>query len=221
LSPSYALCGTGREQSPVDLAGAKVNDKATHSTDYEAADLRIIRQEHVVDVIDNGHTIQVNYDAGSTLQLGEEKYRLVQYHFHAPSEHTVDERHFPMEMHLVHRSAAGRLAVIGVLIEEGAHNPAFDPIWSNLPADTGEEVHLEHVQVDIDELLPESRRSYLYSGSLTTPPCSEGVRWIVGVQPIELSREQIGAFTEIFPANNRPPQPRGERTLVIDQVPAK
>ena len=128
--------------------------------DYKPVSLRIRRHEHVVDVIDHGHTIQVHYDQGSTLRIGETLYELKQFHFHAPSEHTVDGRHFPMEMHLVHQSATGELAALGVFIEEGAHNLAFDPVWANLPREPGEEVLLENVTVNVGYLLPERHQAY-------------------------------------------------------------
>jgi carbonic anhydrase len=150
------------------------------------------------------------------LQLGEASFELEQYHFHAPSEHTVDGRRFPMEMHLVHQAADGEFAVLGVLIDEGAHNAAFDPVFSRLPRRLGERVHLEHVQVDIDDLLPSARHVYRYRGSLTTPPCSEGVRWFVGAQPVELSAGQIETFTSIIHGNNRPLQSRGSREVTLD-----
>jgi len=213
LSPDYALCAEGQEQSPIDLSEAKFAEPPKLAKDYKAASLKIIRQEHVVDVIDNGHTIQVNYDAGSTLQVGEQIYTLQQFHFHAPSEHTIGGRHLPMEVHLVHQSSAGELAVVGLLVAEGAYNAAFEPIWRNLPDEPGEEVHLEHVQVDVDDLLPANRETYRYRGSLTTPPCSEGVSWLVAAETIELSAEQISQFTSIISANNRPVQRLGARTI--------
>ncbi len=124
---------------------------------FAPAALRIAHHTHVADGINNGHTIQVNYEGGDTLTIGADKFELVQYHFHNRSEHTVKGAHFPMEMHLVHKSAAGKLAVIGVFIESGAHNVAFDPIWGNLPKAKGEETHYPSVQVDVDALLPKNR----------------------------------------------------------------
>ncbi len=218
LNADYSLCRDGREQSPIDLHNPTPTELPGLEVQYRPAAMRIIRHEHVVNVIDNGHTIQVNYDEGSTLSVGDKVLTLAQYHFHAPSEHTVDGRHYPMEMHLVHQGPSGELAVLGVLIEEGAHNAAFDPVWAELPDEIGEEMHLEHVQVNVDDLLPDGRRMYRYSGSLTTPPCSEDVSWFVAVEPIELSAEQIGAFAAIISDNNRPAQPINERSLAVDRV---
>ncbi len=218
LSSDYATCASGREQSPIDIAAITTDDQVRLGTNYQPATLKIIRHEHVADLIDNGHTIQVNYDEGSNLQLGAVNYELKQYHFHAPSEHTIEGRHFSMEMHLVHQSAAGELAVLGVLIEQGNHNPAFEPVWANLPGEVGKEVHHEHLAVNVDDLLPADHNTYRYRGSLTTPPCSEGVSWFVAVQPIKLSADQIAAFTSIFSGNNRPIQPLNDRTVFVDRV---
>ncbi len=218
LSPDYALCGSGTEQSPIDISIPEAADNAPLVTQYKPASARIIRHEHVVDIIDNGHTIQVNYDEGSVLSVGGIDFELAQYHFHAPSEHTIEGRHAPMEMHLVHASADGELAVLGVLIEEGEHNAGFAPLWANLPDEPGVERHYENIMINIDDLLPEDHRLYRYMGSLTTPPCSEGVRWFVAVQPIELSGEQIATFTAIINDNNRPVQLVGQRTVQVDTV---
>ncbi|MBW2244070.1 MAG: carbonic anhydrase family protein [Deltaproteobacteria bacterium] len=215
LDPDWATCATGRAQSPVDLARAEEVDIDAPARNYGPTSLEIAHHEHVVDVLDNGHTIQVDYDAGSTLTVSGRVYELQQYHFHAPSEHTVDGRAYPMEMHLVHRSTQGELVVMGVFIEEGAHNPAFEPVWSNFPTAAGEQRHLEHVEIDIDDLLPTQSRHFRYEGSLTTPPCSEGVRWFVLAEPVRLSDEQIRTFTDIFSHNNRPTQPTNGRTILL------
>ena len=150
--------------------------------------------------------------------MGDVSYQLVQYHFHNPSEHTLAGRRFPMEMHLVHRSSSGQLAVVGVLIEEGWRNLAIEPVWANLPRAKGVETHYEHVKVDVDALLPAVRTSYRYDGSLTTPPCTEGVKWIVLTMPIELSAEQINTFTRVMHDNARPVQPLNGRAVIADMV---
>ena len=176
-------------------------------TEFPPAELRIAHNAHVADGINNGHTIQINYTGEASLTLGDVSYKLVQYHFHSPSEHTVDGKHFPMEMHMVSKSSDGRLAVVGVFIATGRHNRNFDPVWANLPAKKGMETHVPAVKVDVNALVPTVRTAYRYDGSLTTPPCSEGVKWIVMTTPIEMSSEQIGAFTRPIKDNNRPVQP--------------
>jgi carbonic anhydrase len=218
LSPEFAACSEGRSQSPIDLA---IGTPAAMSPlpQYRPAALRIVHHEHKADVVNTGHSIQVDYPDADTLTVGNETFALLQYHFHSPSEHTVGGRHFPMEMHLVHKSDDGRLAVVGVFIEEGAPNAAFDPIWDNLPAEKGGKRHYEDVKVDVDQLLPSSRATWRYEGSLTTPPCSEGVTWFVMKTPIQLSPSQISKFQGILMGNNRPVQPLNDRTVVMDAVP--
>ena len=218
LTKDWRLCTAGNQQSPIDLAGARQKNMDKMKLEFPTANLKIVHQTHVLEAIDNGHTIQINYDGGETLEIGGKSFALRQYHFHSPSEHTVNGQRYPMEMHMVHVSQDKNLAVIGVFIEQGRHNEAFDRIWSNLPTQTGQEVHIENVQVDIDHILPENKSTYRYRGSLTTPPCSEGVGWFVYVEPIELSREQIEAFQKIFHGNNRPIQPLNDRTLWYDAI---
>jgi carbonic anhydrase len=219
LGPKFAACGEGQSQSPIDIADTVPSSETTLlKMLFPPAALKIAHHEHVADGINNGHTIQINYEGADTLTIANDQYALVQYHFHNPSEHTIKGQHFPMEMHLVHKAANGKLAVVGVLIEEGAHNAAFDPIWANLPKQKGVETHYQAVTVDVDALLPKSRSSYRYDGSLTTPPCSEGVRWILMTTPIQLGADQIRAFTAIIHDNNRPTQPLHGRSVITDAV---
>lgn len=219
LSPAFAACGAGRAQSPIDIANAvAATEVLTLETALRPGALRIAHHEHVADGINNGHTIQINYEGGDELVIANDTYDLVQYHFHSPSEHTVQGRQYPMEMHLVHKAESGGLAVIGVFVEAGPHNAAFDPIWSNLPTQKGVETHYPQVNVDVDRLLPANRVSYRYDGSLTTPPCSEGVRWIVMATPIQLSAQQIKAFTDIIHDNNRPTQSLEGRPILTEAV---
>jgi carbonic anhydrase len=221
LCPEFSACGSGRSQSPIDLTGATSSTLAALATSYAPAKLSIVHHEHQADVVNNGHTVQVNYPGGSSLTLEGQTYGLLQYHFHSPSEHTLEGKHFPMEMHLVHKAADGKLAVIGAFIEEGAANAAFEPVWANLPKEKGVEVHLAHVEVDVDALLPKDRTTYRYDGSLTTPPCSEGVKWFVLANPVALSSAQIAAFRAIVKDNNRPTQPVNGRKVVTDKVTVK
>ena len=219
LSPKFATCGSGRSQSPIDIANPKSGSAtATFKLQFPPSTLSVAHHEHLADGINNGHTIQINYAGADTLTIGNDSYALAQYHFHGPSEHTINGKHSPMEMHLVHKSAAGKLAVVGVLINEGTHNKAFDPVWAKLPKQKGVETHYPAVTVDVDDLLPSVHTSYRYDGSLTTPPCSEGVNWIIMRTPIQLSAEQIRAFTELIPDNNRPVQPLNGRVVLTDAL---
>ncbi len=221
LCPEFATCGSGRSQSPIDIKGAAPETLAPVKTAYQPVELRIVHHEHMADVVNNGHTVQVNYPEGSTLTVGDQSFVLLQYHFHSPSEHTVDGKHFPMEMHLVHKAADGKLAVLGAFINEGKANAAFEPVWANLPKEKGMEVHLSDVKVDVDALLPRDRTTYRYDGSLTTPPCTEGVKWFVLANPVALSADQVAAFRAIVKDNNRPTQPLNGRKIATDKVAVK
>jgi carbonic anhydrase len=206
LSPEFTLCSTGQQQSPVDIAQPAGADLPNLEFHYAPTK---------VDIVNNGHTIQVNYAAGSWMQVNGTRYDLLQFHFHAPSEHTVAGRHAAAEMHLVHKSAAGALAVVGVLLEEGETNSRFDPVWSHLPAKAGPAQQFD-VQIDADDLLPQDQRTYRYLGSLTTPPGTEGVSWFLMQEPVRLSKAQIAAFTHIYSRNNRPTQPLHGRIVQLD-----
>jgi len=211
LDPSCD-CGKGKAQSPVNLTQAVAGAKPMRF-DYGPTSLRISHQGRPTDVLDNGHTIQVSVDNGSTLSVGETTYHLKQFHFHTPSEHTVDGKHLPMEMHFVHGSPDGKLAVVGVLFVEGASNPNLDKIIANFPAGPGQSTHPTGENFDVSIHLPTDRTVYSYAGSLTTPPCSEGVSWTIFRKPISASREQLKAFSARLRTNNRPVQPLNGRTV--------
>jgi carbonic anhydrase len=216
LCPEFAICGEGKRQSPIDLSNASVVDSISVRRNYQPSSVRVAHHEHVIDIVDNGHTIQVTYDEGSTLLLPEGEFELEQFHFHLPSEHTVEGQQYAMELHLVHQSASGNLAVVGVLIEEGVHNPIFAKLVDNLPREPGQVSHFENVKVNIDDIMPADSRHYHYTGSLTTPPCLEGVQWFILVRPIELSADQIAKFRNVINGNNRPVQPRHGRQIFIE-----
>ncbi len=204
LGADYAACGTGVEQSPIDLT-------APISAEFDPA---TIRWEAETDgqVINNGHTIQVNVPNGSAVKLDGTTFELLQFHFHHPSEHLVDGKALAMEVHFVHRSADGNLAVLGVLFDEGADNAALAPIWSAMPQQKGDG---PVVSVTLKDFLPADRTQFRYAGSLTTPPCSEVVNWVAYKTPITASRAQIEAFATLFPMNARPVQPLNRRFLLL------
>jgi len=207
LSPDYAACSQGKEQSPVDIpASAPVNPP----------NLQIEYIPSTLVILNNGHSIQVNYDEGSTLEIDGIRYPLVQFHLHSLGEHTLAGDHTPMELHLVHKDAAGRIAVVGVMIVEGVVNPAYEPILSHLPVEEGDEQAFPDVVADAEALLPFDQSYYHYSGSLTTPPCTEKVDWVVMAAPVELSPEQIAAFQGLYTNNYRPVQPLNEREFLAN-----
>lgn len=209
LDPEFSLCAAGSCQSPIDLVDAAGQDLPNPVCNYRAGP---------VGVVNNGHTVQVNCAAGSILMLDGKQYELAQFHFHAPSEHQVAGRSFDAEVHLVHKNAEGKLAVIGVLIRAGADNAALRGLWPHLPAEAGPAKAVD-VVFNAADLLPSGRASYRYGGSLTTPPCSEGVSWIVMSTPIEMSTAQLSSLKSIIHTNNRPVQPRNGRPLVLDTTP--
>jgi carbonic anhydrase len=205
LSPEYTACADGSAQSPIDLADADEVDLADIVFDYRAGD---------VELVDTGHTIQANEPPGSAIVVDGERYALAQFHFHEPSEHTVAGERFAGELHLVHRDDRGRLAVVAVLLREGAASAALAPVFAALPAELDATAQVEGF--DPSDVLPEQRTTYRYDGSLTTPPCTEGVSWFVLDTPIEVSAAQLAAFSGIIEANNRPLQARGDRDIAHD-----
>ena len=172
-----------------------------------------------VKVVNNGHTIVVNAAKGSTTSVGDATFPLVQMHFHAPSEHTIDGKSFPVEVHFVHITAEKKIAVIGVMITEGAKdNAAWAPYVAALSATKGNDIT---TKIDWTALLPADHTTFRYTGSLTTPPCTEGVSWMLMSNPVELSAAQIAAFVKAYDHNNRPVQPLNGRTIQLDNTPGK
>jgi len=204
LSPAFKVCQLGLEQTPIDLTTAVQGSSDPVALDYRALPVRIIN---------NGHTIQVDADSGCSCTIGGASYQLVQFHFHHPSEHLLDGRAFAMEVHFVHKSTDGALAVIGVFVEPGAYNSSLQLILDQMPQSSGSHVTLAGV-LDPGGLLPISHAFFRYRGSLTTPPCSEGLTWTVFRNPIEASPDQIRQFAALFPNNSRPVQPRHRRFLI-------
>jgi carbonic anhydrase len=213
LDPGFALCGEGVEQSPVDLTGAVPIENTGFERLLGETVLNVTQRARVMDLVDNGHTIQITNDVPMSTELGGVRCELVQYHFHAPSEHTIDGEHAPLEVHFVHKTAAGKLAVIGILVEEGTRDVLWDPIIEALPAAPGDTRHVEDLDLDMSELRPLPTRYYRYAGSLTTPPCCEGVQWVVMAEKRQISIEQMAALVSHLHDNNPPVQPLGNRRI--------
>lgn len=196
LAPEYALCGTGQRQSPIDITdGIKVALDAVQF-EYHPSAFR---------VLDNGHTVLVNVAPGNAIEVMGKRYELVQFHFHRPSEERIDGKPFDMVVHLLHKSADGKLAMVAVLLESGSAQPVVQSVWNNLPLEKGDEVAAKG-PIDPSGLLPEDRRYYTYMGSLSSPPCSEGVLWMVMKTPVHISPEQLQIFARLYPMNARPVQ---------------
>jgi carbonic anhydrase len=216
LDPANSECAKGSEQSPIDIVTASV--VAEH-----AAKLALQDAPSDFGVANNGHTVQATMRAGAgkcSLMLDGVGYDLQQFHVHAPSEHTIDGKHFPLELHFVHKAAAGSLVVLAVLVEPGAANAEIEKVWHLAPSNAAEGGVAGGV--DLTKVLPAKHENFRYPGSLTTPPCSEHVQWIVMDTPITMSAEQIARIATMFAApafphgNARPVQPLGQRKVVID-----
>lgn len=204
LSPEFAECRLGKHQSPIDIRAPKAADLPAIKFDYKPSPLK---------VIDNGHTIQVNYAPGSSIDVGNAHYELVQFHFHKPSEEKIDGKAHAMVVHLVHRNAAGRLAVVAVLLDKGGANELIDTIWKNVPKTKDREASIGGVTIDAAKLLPDNKGYYTFQGSLTTPPCSEEVTWLVLKTPVRIGERDIAAFGKIYPMNARPTQALNGRAV--------
>jgi len=208
LEDQYKICRTGRNQSPIDLATGFDLDLPQLTFDY--------RSQKKIRETNNGHSIQVDLEPGSylTVKDRDRRFEAKQLHFHSPSEHTVAGQSFAMEVHIVHADKDGNLAVVGILFRSGAENPVLRQIWAFMPKDAGQ-TNEEAIPFEESGLLPPTREYYLYNGSLTTPPCSEGVTWVVLKNPIEASAAQIAQFQEtIGSVTNRPIQPHNARTVL-------
>ena len=203
LRSDYATCATGQRQSPIDIRdGIKVGLE-TIRFDYKPTQFRII---------DNGHTLQVSVGEGLALNVMGKRYELLQFHFHRPSEEKVNGKSYDMVVHLVHRNDEGQLAVIAVLLEKGAEHPLIQTLWNNMPLEKNMEVSPAE-PIDLMQLLPEIRNYWTYMGSLTTPPCTEGVLWMVMKQPLQVSADQVSIFSRLYRNNARPVQPANGRLI--------
>ncbi len=204
MKSDYALCKTGTRQSPIDIRNPVVSEIEPIQFHYEDTPLK---------VINNGHTIQVEVRPGSFILHGGARYELVQFHFHTPSEERINGRVFDMVAHLVHKSAQGRLAVVAVLLTAGREQPMLQQIWNAMPGTANSTRERLDILINARQLLPADPGFYSFMGSLTTPPCTEGVQWLVMKTPVEISREQIGHFAALYPMNARPLQPGNDRLV--------
>lgn len=206
LKPEFETCAVGKRQSPIHIESA-----STLQGPAEALTLNYWASNGTV--VNNGHTIQVDVEGDNSMTVRGTTYKLVQFHFHHPSEERVNYKGFSMVAHLVHKSADGQLAVLAVLIDPGTSNSLMEKVWTYMPLDSGDKVRMPIGLIDINEFLPKDKRYFQFMGSLTTPPCSEGVLWQVFKQPVTASREQIRLFSQLFPNNARPVQPVNGRVV--------
>jgi len=204
IDKKFFMCKEGKNQSPINL------------TRFTEAELPAIQFDyHLIstEILNNGHTEQVSVEKGSSITVDGKEFDLKQFHFHTPSENNINGDAYPLEAHFVHASKNGELAVIAVMFEEGKENEALNELWKNMPTHTG-----KHHKIDakhLNALLPKDRDYYRFNGSLTTPPCTEGVRWLVMKKSVTLSKAQIETFAKVMHRhNNRPIQPVNARAIL-------
>jgi len=205
LKPEFAACKNGHRQSPIDISNPQKADLPPIQFDYKPSPLHII---------DNGHTILINYGPGSSIVVGEKKYVLKQFHFHRPSEEKINGKSYDMVVHLVHADHDGNLAVVAVLLEQGEDNHLVHELWNDMPKEKEKEESFNNVQINVAELLPTNRGYYTFPGSLTTPPCSENVTWFVLKHPVTVSSAEIEQFSKLYRDDARPTQPLYDRVVL-------
>lgn len=203
INTAWASCNTGNRQSPIDLRDGLKVDLEQVTFDYHPSSFN---------EIDNGHTIQVNVAGGNFLTVGGTTYELQQFHFHRPGEERINGKGTEMVVHLVHKSYDGKTAVLAVLLERGVANPMIQTVWNNLPLEKLTTV-TPSIVLDVNEILPARRDYFTYMGSLTEPPCTENVLWIVMKQPMTASPQQMALFSRLYPFNARPIQPSNGRMV--------
>ena len=210
LDHAYRMCEAGHRQSPIDI-----NRK--DATPEKLPPLVFEYRASPLDIVDNGHTVQVNYAAGSALLIGGKRYQLIQFHFHHPAEEAFDGKRYDMVAHLVHKDAKGELAVVAIPLKEGRENPLIAVLWKSLPKYGDHAAAHSKAAIDAAQLIPTDHHYFSYSGSLTTPPCSEGVRWSVLKTPMEISKAQIDTFAERYPNDARPVQKLNGRQILVSK----
>ncbi len=206
LKPEFNVCALGKRQSPI-----AIEDGATLQGPAEP--LQFAYSPSNASVVNNGHTIQVDVQGDNQLTVRGSAYRLLQFHFHTPSEEQVNGKRYPLVAHLVHKSPEGQLAVVAVLVDEGAANAVIDKVWTYMPLDAGDRVRMPAGLLNLADFLPTDQRYYQFMGSLTTPPCSENVLWMVLKTPVTLSKAQHKLFAQLYPHNARPVQPLNGRVV--------
>lgn len=206
LDKHFKVCGGGPYQSPVGLA--KSDAVAYHTElhfNYEPSEFH---------AFNNGHTVQLNTEkSDDRLEVNGHSYKLIQLHLHAPSEHVLEGKQYPMEIHFVHIDEFEHLAVVGLLVEVGAENQLLKPLFDDMPTHGGEHIDKKDVAVDLGHLIPDEVHFMHYLGSLTTPPCTENVQWFVLETPVEFSESQVQKFLDVVHENSRPTQPQNNRLI--------
>jgi len=205
LKTEYQMCKIGKNQSPINI---------TNTTKASLKPLKLDYNVKAKTFLNNGHTLKVVLKNGAKLYIDNKEFKLLQFHFHTPSENTINGKHFPMEAHFVHSSKDGELAVVAVMFKVGKFNPNISKLILNMAKHPGNKNNIRNLNLKANDLLPNSLEYYRFNGSLTTPPCSEGVRWFVLKKPVEISQAQLEAFQKVMGKNNRPTQPINARMIL-------
>jgi carbonic anhydrase len=203
LDPAFEACAAGTRQSPINIDRTEKADLPALGFQYSKA---------APTIVNNGHTVQVNLPPGQSLTVGDKSYELLQFHFHTPSEEKLRGKQMAMVAHFVHKNAVGELGVVGVLIQPGKTNEAFAPVLAHLPR-PGEKITVDELELDLSSMLPSDKGYYSFAGSLTTPPCSEGVNWMVLKSPVTFSAKQLATFRSMINYNARPVQALNDRVV--------
>ncbi len=201
----HLMCREGTNQSPIDIDEVRGSRLAVLGCHYLDTPIRITN---------NGHTIHLGYNKGSYVDWGDQKFYLIQFHFHHPSEHLIHGQSYAMEMHLVHKTSDHQYVVIGVFMKEGKFNPQIQQLWDRIPKDVNKEIVYKNEEINLEDFLPKTKEYFHYYGSLTTPPCSENVSWFLLKTPIEISKAQIESFKKVIDHNARPAQKLNHRVIV-------
>jgi len=210
LKKDYATCGAGTQQSPINI-------QAQRALASKVGEIKFSYRPTPVTVLNNGHTIQINYAPGNTMTVSGKTYELLQFHFHTPSEHMINDKHAEMEVHLVHKGASGKLAVVGVMMNTGSILKALSPAWDRLPHELNK-ITLNPGTINATDLLPANTKHYYhYMGSLTTPPCTESVSWYVMKDAVEVAAEQVAKFSNLIGENARPIQDVNRRFILANE----
>ena len=206
LKPEFNLCAAGKRQSPISIQDGK-----TLAGPAEPIQFNYTSSNGTV--VNNGHTVQVNVEGNNFITVRGARYQLQEFQFHTPSEEQINFKRSAMVAHLVHKTDDGQLAIVAILLEVGESNPVINNVWTYMPLDVGDSVHMPSGMLNLNELLPADQRYYQYMGSLTTPPCTESVLWMVLMQPVQISQAQLKLFTQLYPMNARPVQPLNARPV--------
>lgn len=219
----FTMCGMGKNQAPIDIVDTRtlnISELVTNQNTVGSRPAGFLKiefdyKEVPLKIINNGHAVEVEYDPGSKVTVHGKTRALKQFHFHSPSENQIGGESFPMEVHLVHADEDNNLTVIALMFTEGKPNPFIEKLWAHMPEQIGRQFVFANEKINVMDMLPRDKKYYFYNGSLTTPPCSEGVAWLVLKEPIEVSKKQIELFRSTMGfANNRPTQPQNTRVVL-------